>query len=51
MWNQVDEVVKMHIEKKNAESEQDQNETAQDHTDQEPPTEVISKLLFTKITH
>ena len=46
LWKQMDEVVKIHKEKKNSKTTQQTDDMAEDDTDQEPPAEVISKLLF-----
>uniref|UniRef100_A0A162B106 Uncharacterized protein n=1 Tax=Daucus carota subsp. sativus TaxID=79200 RepID=A0A162B106_DAUCS len=46
VWKQMDEVVKIHKEKKNSKTTQQRDDMAEDNTDEEPPTEdVIEKLL------
>ncbi|KAL1811230.1 hypothetical protein ACET3Z_021295 [Daucus carota] len=46
LWKQMDEVVKIHKEKKNSKTTQQTDDMAEDDTDQEPPAEdIIDKLL------
>ena len=46
LWKQMDEVVKIHKEKKNSKTTEQGDDMTVDDTDQEHPAEVITKLLF-----